>query len=531
MVSELPPPALSDDYVLDSSINLFSSWRQRVEFAETSAQTESQATRNAGTQTRKRAEAGAQVDDTELQLHSAFQAGAISESLGPFLERIAPVVEEILAENLRSTAFAEPDFVGDDLEGTVECAHELRCFPEGAPNPHQLVVTGVAWNESGNVVAASLGRHDVEGWCASPGALVSWNLVRRDLDPGRPDSQLETDSCLMCCAFHPRHPALIAGGTFNGQLVVWDLSREGDTQIGCSKSTDTTHREPICQVRWQYNAEAAARHANKDEAYHIITLGNEGRVLVWQWTKLDNPIYGYELVYRNPRSHKMVTWGATALAFQAAQKGDTGSFVAGAEGGAIFKCLLDHNEAMCHDFQQQLTDGKVPKLRSPVKADYSGHSGPVHDLSSSPFQRNIFASCGADGTLRVYNMLQVTPVMQLEPSESYLFGCRWSPFRPLVLAAAAGDGQVFLYDLNKSILHPVQAVGCSEQMQPVYALEFNHRHASYLATGHGSTVKVWAMGSRFTEEHTAEMGKLEQLAEVEGREGNMQGIFTDNFGM
>jgi hypothetical protein len=39
------------------------------------------------------------------------------------------------------------------------------------------------------------------------------------------------------------------------------------------------------------------------------------------------------------------------------------------------------------------------------------------------------------------------------------------------------------------------------------------------------------MGSRFTEEHTAEMGKLEQLAEVEGREGNMQGIFTDNFGM
>jgi hypothetical protein len=91
-------------------------------------------------------------------------------------------------------------------QGTVECAHELRCFPEGAPNPHQLVVTGVAWNESGNVVAASLGRHDVEGWCAAPGALVSWNLVRRDLDPGRPDSQLETDSCLMCCAFHPRHP-------------------------------------------------------------------------------------------------------------------------------------------------------------------------------------------------------------------------------------------------------------------------------------------------------------------------------------
>lgn len=60
----------------------------------------------------------------------------------------------------------------------------------------------------------------------------------------------------------------------------------------------------------------------------------------------------------------------------------------------------------------------------------------------------------------MYNMLQVTPIIQLEPSERYLYGCRWSPFRPLVLAASAGDGQVFIYDLNKSILHPIKAVDC-----------------------------------------------------------------------
>jgi hypothetical protein len=86
--------------------------------------------------------------------------------------------------------------------------------------------------------------------------------------------------------------ALIAGGTFNGQLVVWDLSQIGDMQIACSRNTDASHREPICQVRWQYSAEAAARHSNKMEAYHLITLGNEGRILIWNWTKLENPIYG-----------------------------------------------------------------------------------------------------------------------------------------------------------------------------------------------------------------------------------------------
>lgn len=105
-------------------------------------------------------------------------------------------------------------------------------------------------------------------------------------------------------------------------------------QIACSKNTDATHREPICQastpsnrqllppfpsssskaflspssrapcladhwtssptlqVHWQYSSEAASRRSNKNEAYHIITMGNDGRILIWQWTKLDNPIYG-----------------------------------------------------------------------------------------------------------------------------------------------------------------------------------------------------------------------------------------------
>lgn len=39
------------------------------------------------------------------------------------------------------------------------------------------------------------------------------------------------------------------------------------------------------------------------------------------------------------------------------------------------------------------------------------------------------------------------------------------------------------------------------------------------------------MGTRFTEEHPQEMDKLERLSDVEGREGNLQSIFGDRFGM
>ena len=60
--------------------------------------------------------------------------------------------------------------------------------------------------------------------------------------------------------------------------------------------------------------------------------------------------------------------------------------MAGTEGGSLFKCLMDHNEAMCNDFNSHVAENNVPKLRTPIKADYSGHTGPVHDIHCSPFQ-------------------------------------------------------------------------------------------------------------------------------------------------
>ncbi len=48
--------------------------------------------------------------------------------------------------------------------------------------------------------------------------------------------------------------ALIAGGTFNGELYVWDLSLEGDPQRGRSDVLlDVRHMEPILNITWQYN--------------------------------------------------------------------------------------------------------------------------------------------------------------------------------------------------------------------------------------------------------------------------------------
>jgi hypothetical protein len=52
----------------------------------------------------------------------------------------------------------------------------------------------------------------------------------------------------MCIEFHPEEPTLLAGGTFNGQVLFWDLEKPEDPLIAQSPFTDDTHYESVTKV-------------------------------------------------------------------------------------------------------------------------------------------------------------------------------------------------------------------------------------------------------------------------------------------
>ena len=85
---------------------------------------------------------------------------------------------------------------------------------------------------------------------SSPG-LCFWNIMKRNIGesgkavrsvahkhlppltfpshpfPDRQDLAIEVPCSLMCVAFHPELPTLIAGGLFNGEIRVWDIANAG----------------------------------------------------------------------------------------------------------------------------------------------------------------------------------------------------------------------------------------------------------------------------------------------------------------
>ncbi|KAF6254151.1 WD40-repeat-containing domain protein [Scenedesmus sp. NREL 46B-D3] len=438
-----------------------------------------------------------------------------------------------------------------------QCLFTLSAFPGSSSssgnmraNKHQLQVTSVSWSKTGQTLAASFGRYDVEGWCCIPGAIATWNLARIGHSTGSaPDRLISADSCVMACAFHPTEPALLAGGTYNGELVVWDLNREdADAQIGKTDLlSDVRHREPITGISWQLSEAEARRHGSGAASYRLFTLGADGRLLVWLWGQLDNPIYGYELQWMSPGAETRLLLGGSCLAFcpAATAHEEASLVVVGTEGGRLLLCQVnDMNEASVRDFAARLeaaaaaapgSSSKV-ELRSAVKdREYAAASATVNALSACPHHRQLALAAGGDGSLRVLDTLRSSPLLLLEPSAAGLLSAGWSPSRPLVFAAGSADGNVYLYDLasRQRLIRPVaqlqvasssgsQAQGSRSRAKSsdggllgVNALAYNTVSPSTLAAAAGDQVKVWQLPASLVDCRPGEAKLLQRLLDSE----------------
>ena len=61
---------------------------------------------------------------------------------------------------------------------------------------------------------------------------------------------LELPECLTCLDFHPEDPSLLAGGAFNGDVLMWNLAAAEDKLVGKSTLCNYTHHEPVQRVCW-----------------------------------------------------------------------------------------------------------------------------------------------------------------------------------------------------------------------------------------------------------------------------------------
>ncbi|NXG34756.1 WDR34 protein, partial [Dromaius novaehollandiae] len=500
------------------SVDVGSLWRRArsARCEAKSCQTGKISTAEVAVQSHTSQDAGVQTDQSKDAARDFQQEVQVDYTrLLSFLQRVEDVVIKELNKNWKSHAFDGFEVNWTDQNETVSCLHTLS-YPDA--QDQNLQVTSVSWNATGSVVACSYGRLDDGDWGTEKSYVCTWNLDRRGLNPQRPDLVVDVPSSVMCLAFHPSQPSLIVGGLFSGEVVVWDTSRIEDPVILRTGMTDDTHTDPVYQ---QVNWLPDAKHGNH---FQLLSASTDGKILVWREER-DGRLAlaeGFALVAQQiPRSIqlKKLAWGEAAVGVTSLSFShfDPRVFVVGVEGGYSLKCSTAAQTEALHR-----TGTSVP-LRAPAELAFTPHSGPVYSVSCSPFH-NLFLSCGTDGHVHLHSMLQAQPLISLQLSKKYLFCVRWSPVRPLVFAAASGEGKcndkylcfkgdVQLFDFEKSSQKPAVSIKQTTAESPVYCLEFNVKQTQLLAAGDATgTVKVWQLSSDFTEQGPREMNHLEQLA-------------------
>ncbi|KAI1232094.1 WD repeat-containing protein 34, partial [Lamprotornis superbus] len=440
-----------------------------------------------------------------------------------FLQRVEDAVIKELNKNWKSHAFDGFEVNWTDQDETV-CLHTLS-YPEA--QDQNLQVTSVSWNATGSVIACSYGRLDDGDWSTEKSYVCTWNLDRRGLNPQHPDLVVDVPSSVMCLAFHPSQPSLIAGGLFSGELVVWDTSRTEDPVIWRTGMTDDTHTDPVYQVNWLPDT----KHRNHAR---LLSVATDGKILLWREER-DGRLAlaeGFAIVAQQvPRSTwlKKVAWGEAAVGVTSLSFShfDADVFIVGVEGGYSLRC-----SAVVQTAALPRPGGSVP-LRAPAEFAFSPHAGPVYSVSCSPFHRqvlhvghshclalstdfsnspwgNLFLSCGTDGQVHLHSIYQRNTC-------SVYAGLQFDHwFLQLRLGKAR---EVHLFDLARSKQKPTVSLKQSMSDCPVYCLEFNTKHTRLLAAGDAAgTVKVWQLSSDFTEQGPREMSHLEQLARFHVRD-------------
>ena len=81
----------------------------------------------------------------------------------------------------------------------------------------------------------------------------------------------------MSLACHPSRSAVVAVGTFNGEVIVLDLSRPQGTEVLYTSGVqDSRHTEAIASVCWN-----TVLNQHQDGSYRVVSSAADGRVIVW----------------------------------------------------------------------------------------------------------------------------------------------------------------------------------------------------------------------------------------------------------
>ncbi|XP_031441558.1 cytoplasmic dynein 1 intermediate chain 1 isoform X3 [Clupea harengus] len=347
-----------------------------------------------------------------------------SEEFVIFFDRSIRVMERALAED--SNIFF--DYSGQDLEdkeGDLQGGSSLsfsRLFYDERWSKHR-VVTCLDWSpQFQELMVASYNNND-DAPHEPDGVALVWNMKFKK---STPEYVFHCQSPVVSVGFARFHPNLVVGGTYSGQIVLWDNRSHRRTPVQRTPLSAAAHTHPVYCVNV-----VGTQNAN-----NLITVSTDGKMCSWSLDMLSQPQESMELVY-----NKSKPVAVTAMAFPT---GDVNNYVVGSEEGTVYTASRHGSKAgICEMFE--------------------GHQGPVTGISChgavGPVDfSHLFVTSSFDWTVKLWSTKNNKPLYSFEDNADYVYDVMWSPTHPALFAAVDGMGRLDLWNLSNDTEVPTASV-------------------------------------------------------------------------
>ncbi|XP_043519083.1 cytoplasmic dynein 1 intermediate chain-like isoform X34 [Frieseomelitta varia] len=348
----------------------------------------------------------------------------LSEDFQRFLDRTSRIVERALGESVNIYS----DYTGtmDGEDGMDEKSHQRlwlnRWFFCDRWSRNRCV-TSMDWSpQFPELLAASYNNND-DTPNDPDGVCLVWNTKFKKTTP---EFIFHCQSPVMSTTFARFHPNLILGGTYSGQIVLWDNRVQKRTPIQRTPLSASAHTHPV----YCLNVVGA------QNAHNLISISTDGKLCSWSLDMLSQPQETLEL---HTKQSKAIA--ATCLAFP---YGDVNNFVVGSEEGTVYSACRHGTKAGVLD-------------------SYEGHQGPVTGISAHAVQGGIdfshlFLTSSIDWTIKLWSFKESKPLYSFEHNGDYVYDVAWSPTHPALFAAVDDSGRLDLWNLNQDTEVPTASI-------------------------------------------------------------------------
>eukprot|EP00063_Salmo_salar_P021531 XP_013996366.1 PREDICTED: cytoplasmic dynein 1 intermediate chain 2-like isoform X1 [Salmo salar] len=347
-----------------------------------------------------------------------------SEEFMTFFDRGSRIVERALSERV-DVCF---DYSGRDLEdkeGEMQAGTKMslnRVFSDEHWSKNR-VVTCLDWSPQYPELLVASYNNNEEAPHEPDGVALVWNMKYKKTTP---EYTFHCQSAVMSAAFARFHPNLVVGGTYSGQIVLWDNRSNKRTPVQRTPLSASAHTHPVYCVNV----------VGTQNAHNLISISTDGKMCSWSLDMLSQPQDSLELVFKQSK--------AVAVTSMAFPLGDVNNFVVGSEDGSVYTACRHGSKAGISDV-------------------FEGHHGPVTGLSchsaGGPVDfSHLFISASFDWTVKLWTTKSTRPLYSFEDSCDYVYDVMWSPTHPALFACVDGSGRLDLWNLNNDTEVPSASV-------------------------------------------------------------------------